>query len=141
MFLLNVRIDVLYMIERKSCRQADCIVRMLPIKTVTPVVLNHTVSHNNKSSSENTLTTQSNSDSNTFSTIKTVCHCDDPNFKLFREIQLDYHPIVIKKMINWYSLSLLTSKSVVFNKNVFILVHSLSFFLIPFSLFLTLYVL
>ena len=54
------------------------------IKTVTPVVLNHTVSHNNKSSSENTLTTQSNSDSNTFSTIKTVCHYDDPNFKLFR---------------------------------------------------------
>ena len=67
------------------------------IKTVTPVVLNHTVSHNNKSSSENTLTTQSNSDSNTFSTIKTVCHCDDPNFKLFREIRLDSHPIVIKK--------------------------------------------
>ena len=67
------------------------------IKNVTPVVLNHTVSHNNKSSSENTLTTQSNSDSNTFSTIKTVCHCDDPNFKLFREIQLDSHHIVIKK--------------------------------------------
>ena len=33
----------------------------------------------------------------TFSTIKTVCHCDDPNFKLFREIQLDSHPIVLKK--------------------------------------------
>ena len=67
------------------------------IKTVTPVVLNHTVSHNNKSSSENTLNTQLNSDANTFSTVKTVCHCDDPNFKLFREIQLDSHPIVIKK--------------------------------------------
>ena len=67
------------------------------IKTVTPDALEHTASHANTFSSENTLNTQLYSDSNTFSTIKTVCHCDDPNFKLFREIQMDSHLIVIKK--------------------------------------------
>ena len=66
------------------------------IKTVSPFNLNHSVTNNNISSTENTLNTKPNSDSTTFGTIKTICHCDDPNFKLFREIQLYSHPILIK---------------------------------------------
>ena len=66
------------------------------IKLVTPADFKHSVTNNNKSSTESTLNTQLNLDSNNFSTLKTVCHCDDPNFKLFREIQLDSHPILIK---------------------------------------------
>ena len=72
-------------------------VKLPLLNHLTPSVdhTNTTETNNSVVSPKYTLTTKSHSDSHVSNTNKTVCNCDDSNFKLFREIELDYHPLVI----------------------------------------------